>query len=80
MLTNFFESCSQGRIVGIYHSFLPAYSNSECPYRLAYDRGVKAIGATCHYVTPGPLHSGPVIEQDVVTISHKVGSLFHPPP
>lgn len=57
------------RIVNIHHSFLPAFSGAS-PYRQAYDRGVKRIGATAHYVTE-TLDDGPIIEQDVVPVSHR---------
>ena len=56
-------------IINIHHSFLPAFIGAN-PYRQAYERGVKIIGATCHYVTE-KLDAGPIIEQDVVRISHK---------
>ena len=57
------------RIINIHHSFLPAFVGAR-PYQAAYDRGVKIIGATCHYVT-NELDAGPIIEQDVCRISHK---------
>ena len=57
------------RIINIHHSFLPAFVGAN-PYKQAYDRGVKIIGATSHYVTE-ELDAGPIIEQDVVRISHK---------
>ena len=57
------------RIINIHHSFLPAFVGAK-PYHAAYDRGVKLIGATSHYVTT-ELDAGPIIEQDVVRISHK---------
>lgn len=57
------------RIINIHHSFLPAFVGSN-PYRQAYDRGVKIIGATSHYVTDD-LDDGPIIEQDVIRITHK---------
>lgn len=57
------------RIINIHHSFLPAFAGAN-PYQRAYDRGVKIIGATAHYVTP-ELDEGPIIEQDVVRISHR---------
>ncbi len=57
------------RIINIHHSFLPAFPGSR-PYHSAYERGVKVIGATSHYVT-GDLDAGPIIEQDVVHVSHK---------
>jgi formyltetrahydrofolate deformylase len=58
-----------GRIINIHHSFLPAFVGSS-PYRQAYERGVKIIGATSHYVTE-ELDQGPIIEQDIVRVSHK---------
>lgn len=57
------------RIINIHHSFLPAFIGSN-PYRQAYERGVKIIGATSHYVTE-ELDQGPIIEQDIVRISHR---------
>ena len=57
------------RIINIHHSFLPAFIGAK-PYHQAYERGVKIIGATSHYVTK-ELDAGPIIEQDVVRISHK---------
>lgn len=56
-------------IINIHHSFLPAFVGAK-PYHSAYNRGVKIIGATSHYVTE-ELDNGPIIEQDVVRISHK---------
>jgi formyltetrahydrofolate deformylase len=56
-------------IINIHHSFLPAFVGAK-PYHQAYERGVKIIGATSHYVTT-ELDAGPIIEQDVVRISHK---------
>ncbi len=56
-------------IINIHHSFLPAFSGAD-PYKKAYERGVKLIGATSHYVT-AELDEGPIIEQDVIRISHK---------
>jgi formyltetrahydrofolate deformylase len=56
------------RIINIHHSFLPAFAGAR-PYHQAYERGVKVIGATAHYVTPD-LDGGPIIEQDVVRVSH----------
>ncbi|KAA6330277.1 Formyltetrahydrofolate deformylase [termite gut metagenome] len=58
-----------GKIINIHHSFLPAFVGAK-PYHAAYERGVKLIGATCHYVTT-ELDAGPIIEQDIVRISHK---------
>ena len=57
-----------GRIVNIHHSFLPSFVGAR-PYHQAYARGVKLIGATCHYVTPD-LDAGPIIEQDVIRVDH----------
>ena len=57
------------RIINIHHSFLPAFVGSK-PYHRAYERGVKLIGATAHYVT-GDLDEGPIIEQDVIRASHR---------
>jgi len=57
------------RIINIHHSFLPAFVGSN-PYRQAYDRGVKLIGATAHFVTE-ELDAGPIIEQDVQRVSHR---------
>jgi formyltetrahydrofolate deformylase len=58
-----------GPIINIHHSFLPAFVGSK-PYHRAYERGVKLIGATAHYVTRD-LDEGPIIEQDVVRCSHR---------
>jgi formyltetrahydrofolate deformylase len=62
--------CSRfpGRIINIHHSFLPSFVGAK-PYHQAYLRGVKLIGATCHYVTE-ELDAGPIIEQDTVRIDH----------
>ena len=57
------------RIINVHHSFLPAFSGAR-PYHAAYHRGVKLIGATSHYVTDA-LDEGPIIEQDVVRVSHR---------
>lgn len=57
------------RIINIHHSFLPAFPGAR-PYQSAYERGVKIIGATSHYVTR-ELDAGPIIEQDVTRITHK---------
>jgi formyltetrahydrofolate deformylase len=57
-----------GRCINIHHSFLPGFKGAK-PYHQAYDRGVKMIGATAHYVT-SDLDEGPIIYQDVETISH----------
>jgi len=61
-----------GKIINIHHSFLPAFIGAN-PYRQAHERGVKLIGATCHYVTTD-LDSGPIIEQEVERVHH-----FHSP-
>jgi formyltetrahydrofolate deformylase len=58
-----------GRIINIHHSFLPAFAGAD-PYRQAYDRGVKIVGATAHYVT-AELDAGPIIDQDVARVSHR---------
>ena len=57
-----------GRILNIHHSFLPSFVGAR-PYHQAYERGVKLIGATCHYVT-AELDEGPIIEQDTRRIDH----------
>ena len=57
------------RIINIHHSFLPAFAGAR-PYHQAYERGVKVIGATAHYVT-AELDQGPIIDQDVVRASHR---------
>lgn len=65
--------CQQysGKIINIHHSFLPSFIGAN-PYYQAYNRGVKLIGATCHYVTED-LDQGPIIEQDVERVSHRHG-------
>lgn len=65
------------RIINIHHSFLPAFVGAK-PYHAAFERGVKLIGATSHYVTTD-LDAGPIIEQDIARISHKdtVETLIH---
>ena len=57
-----------GKIINIHHSFLPSFKGAN-PYKQAYQRGVKLIGATAHYVT-ADLDEGPIIEQDIVRITH----------
>jgi formyltetrahydrofolate deformylase len=57
-----------GRIINIHHSFLPSFSGAR-PYQQAFERGVKLIGATCHYVT-ADLDAGPIIDQDVMRVDH----------
>jgi formyltetrahydrofolate deformylase len=57
-----------GRAINIHHSFLPGFKGAK-PYHQAYERGVKLIGATAHFVTSA-LDEGPIIEQDIVRVSH----------
>jgi formyltetrahydrofolate deformylase len=57
------------RVINIHHSFLPAFVGAD-PYRQAFDRGVKIVGATAHYVT-AELDAGPIIDQDVARVSHR---------
>ena len=57
------------KIINIHHSFLPAFVGAD-PYRQAYEKGVKLIGATAHYVT-ADLDQGPIIEQDVKRVDHR---------
>src|SRR5512141_939124 len=57
------------RIINIHHSFLPAFVGAD-PYRQAYERGVKVVGATAHYAT-ADLDAGPIIEQDAARVSHR---------
>ena len=59
------------QVINIHHSFLPAFVGAD-PYRQAYDKGVKLIGATAHYVT-AELDQGPIIEQDVHRVTHRQG-------
>ncbi|MCF3974708.1 formyltetrahydrofolate deformylase [Paracoccus salsus] len=61
-----------GRIINIHHSFLPSFKGAN-PYKQAYERGVKLIGATSHYVT-ADLDEGPIIEQDTVRVTHAQSS------
>ena len=58
----------EGRVINIHHSFLPGFKGAR-PYHQAYDRGVKLIGATAHFVT-ADLDEGPIIEQDVERVEH----------
>ncbi|MGB0100428.1 MAG: formyltetrahydrofolate deformylase [Nocardioides sp.] len=64
------DLCRQlsGRAINIHHSFLPSFKGAK-PYHQAFDRGVKLVGATAHYVT-GDLDEGPIIEQDVMRVDH----------
>jgi formyltetrahydrofolate deformylase len=69
ILSNEFVNRYSQRIINIHHSFLPAFVGAR-PYHQAFERGVKLIGATSHYVTE-VLDDGPIIEQDVVRVSHR---------
>ncbi|MEX0801446.1 MAG: formyltetrahydrofolate deformylase [Dehalococcoidia bacterium] len=69
VLTRKFVARYPNRIINIHHSFLPAFAGAR-PYHQAYERGVKVIGATAHYVT-AQLDQGPIIEQDVVRAGHR---------
>jgi formyltetrahydrofolate deformylase len=69
ILSDDFIKRFENRIINIHHSFLPAFPGAK-PYHSAFDRGVKVIGATSHYVT-GDLDAGPIIEQDVTHITHR---------
>lgn len=75
ILSNDFVDNYKNNIINIHHSFLPAFVGAK-PYERAFDRGVKIIGATSHYVTED-LDEGPIIEQDVQRVdhSHRVGDL-----
>lgn len=69
ILSSEFVSQFENKIINIHHSFLPAFPGAK-PYHSAYERGVKIIGATSHYVTED-LDCGPIIEQNVVRVNHK---------
>jgi formyltetrahydrofolate deformylase len=69
VLTSRFVQAYPNRIINIHHSFLPAFIGKQ-PYNQAYERGVKLIGATSHYVTE-ELDQGPIIEQDVCRVTHR---------
>jgi formyltetrahydrofolate deformylase len=69
ILSNDFVNRYPQRVINIHHSFLPAFVGAR-PYHQAFERGVKLIGATSHYVTE-VLDDGPIIEQDVVRVSHR---------
>jgi formyltetrahydrofolate deformylase len=60
----------EGRAINIHHSFLPSFKGAK-PYQQAFDRGVKLVGATAHYVSPD-LDEGPIIEQDVIRVDHSL--------
>jgi formyltetrahydrofolate deformylase len=76
VLSSDFVACYQERIINVHHSILPAFSGAR-PYHRAFERGVKMIGATSHYVTK-VLDEGPIIEQDIVRMSHRdrIGDLI----
>ena len=69
ILSGQFVDAFPQKIINIHHSFLPAFAGKS-PYAQAYEKGVKIIGATSHYVTE-VLDQGPIIEQDVVRVSHR---------
>ena len=69
ILTDNFITGYPNRVINIHHSFLPAFIGAK-PYHAAYERGVKIIGATSHYVTT-ELDAGPIIEQDITRITHR---------
>lgn len=69
ILSKEFVNKFRNRIINIHHSFLPAFMGGN-PYKQAYDRGVKIIGATSHFVTEN-LDEGPIIEQDIIRITHR---------
>ncbi|MCI4400252.1 MAG: formyltetrahydrofolate deformylase [Campylobacteraceae bacterium] len=71
ILTPNFVSHFEGKIVNIHHSFLPAFIGAN-PYKQAYERGVKIIGATAHFVNNN-LDEGPIIAQDIVKVDHSYG-------
>jgi formyltetrahydrofolate deformylase len=69
ILSSNFVKHFEGKMVNIHHSFLPAFIGAN-PYKQAYDRGVKTIGATAHFVT-NDLDEGPIIAQDVINVTHE---------
>jgi len=69
ILSQDFVAAFPNQIINIHHSFLPAFAGAR-PYHAAYERGVKIIGATSHYVT-SELDQGPIIEQDIIRVTHK---------
>ena len=69
ILTPKFVAAYEGKIINIHHSFLPAFIGAN-PYKQAYNRGVKIIGATAHFVT-NDLDEGPIIAQDVISVNHR---------
>jgi formyltetrahydrofolate deformylase len=70
ILSDDFTRTLDGRIINIHHSFLPGFKGAR-PYHQAWERGVKLIGATAHFVT-GDLDEGPIIDQDVARVSHAI--------
>ncbi len=70
ILTSTFVKAYAKKIINIHHSFLPAFIGAN-PYKQAYERGVKIIGATAHYVTDD-LDEGPIIAQDVIPVNHRL--------
>ncbi|WP_181037086.1 formyltetrahydrofolate deformylase [Arthrobacter sp. 4R501] len=70
VLSNDLCTSLRGRAINIHHSFLPGFKGAK-PYHQAYDRGVKLVGATAHYVTPD-LDEGPIIEQEVFRVDHSL--------
>ncbi|TXH79038.1 MAG: formyltetrahydrofolate deformylase, partial [Romboutsia sp.] len=68
ILSSQFVEKYEGKVLNIHHSFLPAFIGAN-PYKQAFERGVKIIGATAHYVT-NDLDEGPIIFQDVVRVDH----------
>ncbi|MBC07506.1 formyltetrahydrofolate deformylase [Thalassospira sp.] len=72
VLTNELSSQFYGMIINIHHSFLPSFKGAK-PYHQAYERGVKLIGATAHYVTPD-LDEGPIIEQETERVNHAMSA------
>ena len=72
ILTTAFVERYSNRMINIHHSFLPAFKGAN-PYRQAFDRGVKIIGATAHFVTSG-LDEGPIIAQDVKYVNHQLSA------
>jgi formyltetrahydrofolate deformylase len=69
ILSEEFTEAYYGKVINIHHAFLPAFKGAN-PYKSAYERGVKMIGATAHYAT-AELDAGPIIEQDVLRVTHK---------
>jgi len=69
ILTSDFVNHYPEQIINIHHSFLPAFIGAN-PYKQAYERGVKIIGATAHFVT-NDLDEGPIIAQDVISVNHR---------